>query len=222
MARKVNQNRKEKAFKNPLSCNAHYFKSAKTIGMTRQSEFLTDDYSRPRLQNFDPFDRACDRRGIYRLVWRRYSFSAPWNSLISFSTRLTARRLAKFTIVCVVNYFIGLQILKFPIETLTIDEALAPILVVAVMVPSSLVGTRLALVGSLTKNTQGSVKSSPVDGNGLSGSGLMGLYQGALMGTHRDAFWVTCSPILLPLIAPSRESGKSRSEKTKLMNQQSY
>ena len=98
-------------------------------------------------------------------------FSALWNSLISFSTRLTARRLAKFTIVCVINYFIGLQILKFAIETLTIDEALAPILVVAVMVPSSFVGTRLALVGSLTKNTQGSVKSSPVDGNGPSGSG---------------------------------------------------
>ena len=96
-------------------------------------------------------------------------FSAHWNSKVSFSTPLTARRVATFAVVCVINYFIGLQILKFVIETLSIDEALAPILVVAVMVPISFVGTRLALVGSLTKDTQGAVKSSLVDGNGPTG-----------------------------------------------------
>jgi putative flippase GtrA len=78
-------------------------------------------------------------------------FSAYWNSRFSFATPLKTKRLAAFTIVCVINYFIGLQILKFLIETLGIDEALAPILVMAVMVPISFVGTRLALVGSMTK-----------------------------------------------------------------------
>jgi putative flippase GtrA len=98
-------------------------------------------------------------------------FSAHWNSRVSFSTPLTARRLAIFTVVCVINYFIGLQILKFAIVSLSIDEALAPILVVAAMVPVSFVATRLALVGSLTKGAKGSVKSSPVGGNGPGGSG---------------------------------------------------
>lgn len=44
-----------------------------------------------------------------------------------------------------------MQILNIFIETLGINESLAPILVVAVMLPISFMGTRLALVGSLKK-----------------------------------------------------------------------
>jgi putative flippase GtrA len=77
-------------------------------------------------------------------------FSAYCNSRYSFSARLTAARLAVFTVVCLVNYFIGLQFLKWFVEGLGIHEAAAPILVIAVMVPISFLGTRLALVGSLT------------------------------------------------------------------------
>ncbi len=43
MARKVNQNRKEKAIKTPLSCNCDYFKLVKTVGRRSPVEFLTDD-----------------------------------------------------------------------------------------------------------------------------------------------------------------------------------
>jgi len=78
-------------------------------------------------------------------------FSAYLNSRFSFSTTLTAKRLTTFIVVCIINYIIGLQILKFAIENLNVDEVLAPILVIAVMVPISFIGTRLALVGSLTK-----------------------------------------------------------------------
>ncbi len=49
MARKVNQNRKEKTLKTQLSCNYEYFISVKTIGRQWLSEFFTDDYFlRPR------------------------------------------------------------------------------------------------------------------------------------------------------------------------------
>ncbi len=44
MARKVNQNRKEKTLKTQLSCNYEYFISVKTIGRQWLSEFFTDDY----------------------------------------------------------------------------------------------------------------------------------------------------------------------------------
>jgi len=43
MARKVNQNRKEKTLKTQLSCNYEYFISVKTIGRQWLSEFFTDD-----------------------------------------------------------------------------------------------------------------------------------------------------------------------------------
>jgi hypothetical protein len=39
----VNQKRKEMTAKTPLSCNCEYFKPAKTVGVQRLPEFLTDD-----------------------------------------------------------------------------------------------------------------------------------------------------------------------------------
>jgi putative flippase GtrA len=80
-------------------------------------------------------------------------FSAYLNSRFSFTTRLTVGRFAAFTLVCLINYFICVAILKLLVETLGLHEAVAPILVVAVVVPISFVGTRLALVGSLTGGT---------------------------------------------------------------------
>ena len=52
MARKVNQNRKEKTLKTQLSCNYEYFISVKTIGRQWLSEFFTDDYIH-RIAEFD-------------------------------------------------------------------------------------------------------------------------------------------------------------------------
>ncbi len=53
MARKVNQNRKEKTLKTQLSCNYEYFISVKTIGRQWLSEFFTDDYLNSALHPFD-------------------------------------------------------------------------------------------------------------------------------------------------------------------------
>ncbi|MBT4489590.1 MAG: GtrA family protein [Rhodospirillaceae bacterium] len=97
-------------------------------------------------------------------------FSAYCNSRYSFSTVLTARRLAVFSLVCLINYFIGFAVLKFFVEMLRIHEVVAPLLVIGVMVPISFVGTRLALVGSLTKSSEtGNLDTMADTGNGLSG-----------------------------------------------------
>jgi len=81
-------------------------------------------------------------------------FSAFLNSRYSFSTKLTVRRMTIFTFVCLINYFIGLAILQLYVEFFGIHEVIAPMLVIVVMVPISFVGTRLALVGSLTKGDE--------------------------------------------------------------------
>ena len=90
-------------------------------------------------------------------------FSAYWNSRISFSTPLTSRRLAIFAVVCVINYLVGLLILNFLVETIGVYESLAPILVIIAMIPLSFMGTRLALVGSLTMDAQGLDKTGVRD-----------------------------------------------------------
>jgi putative flippase GtrA len=92
-------------------------------------------------------------------------FSAYWNSRYSFSTRLTVGRLAVFTFVCLINYFIGLAILKLLVETFDVHEAVAPLLTIAVMVPISFVGTRFALVGSLTQGRRSPSGDSPAGAN---------------------------------------------------------
>jgi putative flippase GtrA len=76
-------------------------------------------------------------------------YSAFWNSRVSFATPLTAKRLTVFAIFCVINYFIGLQTLKFLIENLSINESVAPLVAIILLVPLSFFVTRLALVGSL-------------------------------------------------------------------------
>ena len=71
------------------------------------------------------------------------------NSLYSFSTRPRLRRLVPYGVVATINYLIGLQLLRWLVESLGVAEVLAPILVIAVLVPLSFLGTRLTLIAGL-------------------------------------------------------------------------
>ncbi|MDP7604920.1 MAG: GtrA family protein [Alphaproteobacteria bacterium] len=78
-------------------------------------------------------------------------FSAFFNARYSFSIGLGLRALLRFTAVCLISYYLGLQVLIFCVEVLHIHEALAPLIVAAVMLPFTFVGSRAALTGQLTK-----------------------------------------------------------------------
>ena len=71
--------------------------------------------------------------------------------IYSFSIGLGLRALLRFTAVCLISYYLGLQVLIFCVEVLHIHEALAPLIVAAVMLPFTFVGSRAALTGQLTK-----------------------------------------------------------------------
>ena len=74
-------------------------------------------------------------------------FSWSVNSVYSFSVRPQVRRILPYAAVSIANYFIGLQILTWLVETIGVHEVVAPLIVIALLVPLSYVGTRMALLG---------------------------------------------------------------------------
>lgn len=75
-------------------------------------------------------------------------FSAILNARYSFSVSLTARSLLLYTVICIINYVIGLYILRYLVDSLGLHEAIAPLIVIIAIVPISFVGARLALAGA--------------------------------------------------------------------------
>ena len=81
-------------------------------------------------------------------------FSAFFNARYSFSTGLGLRALLRFSALCLINYYLGLQILIFCVEELHIRQALAPLIVVAIMLPLTFFGSRATLTGQFSKRSR--------------------------------------------------------------------
>lgn len=75
-------------------------------------------------------------------------FSAILNSRYSFSVSLRAKNLLLFAIICVVNYIIGLYLLRYLIDTLGVHESIAPLIGIVILIPISFAGARLTLAGA--------------------------------------------------------------------------
>ena len=78
-------------------------------------------------------------------------FSAFFNARYSFTVGLSPRALLRYAVFYLISYGLGLQILIFCVEVLHIHEALAPLIVVGVMLPFTFLGSRTALTGQLTR-----------------------------------------------------------------------
>lgn len=68
------------------------------------------------------------------------------NSLYSFAVRPRLARLLPYAAFAMGNYLIGLQLFRWLMESQGVAEELAPVLVIAALVPLSFVGTRLTLL----------------------------------------------------------------------------
>lgn len=74
------------------------------------------------------------------------------NSLYSFAVRPRLARLLPYAALATVNYLIGLQLLRWLLESQGIAKELAPVIVIAALVPLSFVGTRLTLLAGLGRH----------------------------------------------------------------------
>ena len=81
-------------------------------------------------------------------------FSWTVNSLYSFSVSPQLSRLLPYAAVAIANYLIGLQILTWLVETVGLHAAIAPLIVIALLVPLSFIGTRLTLLGNRNKEVR--------------------------------------------------------------------
>lgn len=81
-------------------------------------------------------------------------FSWTVNSMYSFSVSPQLRRLLPYAAVAIANYLIGLQILTWLVEVVGLHAAISPLIVIALLVPLSFIGTRLTLLGSRDKDVQ--------------------------------------------------------------------
>jgi putative flippase GtrA len=75
------------------------------------------------------------------------AFTAVMNARLVFGTRLTARAAVRYAVFYLASYALGLLVVVLLVEGLGVSAVLAPLAAVAVLLPVSFFGSRLALSG---------------------------------------------------------------------------
>lgn len=72
-------------------------------------------------------------------------FSYWFNSSIVFKASFSIRKAVSFPLVYIAQYFISAALLSILVEKFSLDENLAPLLVVAAMIPATYIASKLVL-----------------------------------------------------------------------------
>src|SRR5262249_4358504 len=81
-----------------------------------------------------------------------FIYSTIANGKYVFRSSITYRKIALYFLTTVANLLIGLFVLHVLVDTFGVHSALAPLLVIVIMIPSNFLLTRFVLTGRLEKD----------------------------------------------------------------------
>ena len=84
--------------------------------------------------------------------WVGFVYSLIANSKYVFRSRINARKMALYFLVCLVNLFVGLWVLHVLIASFGVNEVWAPLFVISIMLPVNFLLSRFALTDLPARN----------------------------------------------------------------------